>query len=476
MKTRGTIAYLKVMRSYRDAIFDKSLSPLERIRLMWFSVFFIRIWRTWLKEYNYDAGDHFITPNSYTCLELNAHMLICLVCSCMQGKLPIDALRVWLSGSQACEELFRLLRSMTSVFSTIINFTMRGIMSRINKLNLLSSTECSEDVIFPRVQRRLLQLKEESERTFLLPSSIDNIYNTIIEAKDEAIAQTKACGIVLDSYDDDRIIRDTEFVMEIATENDEVDDPQDLIEVNDESGDGRTIDEINLCQEESLAATREIENIRLRKLSAAGMPTYNETGTVGKAFDSGHFVRYKGAFIRKSTALYLLQENTQLSNDRLLRVREDQPAHLYSGSSARLETPAHVIAGDLVIFKRCDDGEKMLLGRVVQFSYMTGRTKEERSYSSTYVDLAKDTFKRIGVFANWYARNNDSINDIISFKSVDDTFAAGYISMEYYVCTILSELLDIEDSSFSVQTKDIEALLPNWKISLSTYSEITQLY
>ena len=62
MKTKGTSAYLKVMRSYRDSVFDKSLPPLDRIYLIWFSVFFIRIWRTWLKDYNYNEGDHYITP------------------------------------------------------------------------------------------------------------------------------------------------------------------------------------------------------------------------------------------------------------------------------------------------------------------------------------------------------------------------------------------------------------------------------
>ena len=36
------------------------------------------------------------------------------------------------------------------------------------------------------------------------------------------------------------------------------------------------------------------------------------------------FVRYENAFIRKSTALYLTQENCQVSSDRLIRVRSEQ--------------------------------------------------------------------------------------------------------------------------------------------------------
>ena len=120
LRTRGTIIYLTVMRCIRNSIFDKGISPLERIDLIWFSLFFCRIWRSWLRENGYPEKDHFITTNIYTCLELNSHLIVSLVFGCMEGKLPVDSLRVWLTGSQGCEQMFRLLRSMTGTFSTII--------------------------------------------------------------------------------------------------------------------------------------------------------------------------------------------------------------------------------------------------------------------------------------------------------------------------------------------------------------------
>ena len=275
VKTRGTIAYLKVMRFYRDSIFDKSLSPLDRINLIRFSLFFVRIWRTWLNDYNYNEEDHYLTPNIHSCLELNAHMLVCLVHSCMEGTVPTDSLRIRLSGSQGCESVFRLLRSMTGTFSTIINFTMRGIMNRINKLNFLAATECSEEILFPRLKRRLLQLKEESEQTFILPNDIMEMYSSIIAAKHNAIEPTKNLGMELESYDDDYLIRGTEFVIEAASQaisnmTDELDDVGDISEISDEF---RTNDEIAMYQEETLSAIKEKE--RLRKQGSIGMPTYN---------------------------------------------------------------------------------------------------------------------------------------------------------------------------------------------------------
>ena len=38
---------------------------------------------------------------------------------------------------------------------------MKGILERINELNYVASIECSENIVFPWVKRRLLQLNED---------------------------------------------------------------------------------------------------------------------------------------------------------------------------------------------------------------------------------------------------------------------------------------------------------------------------
>ena len=45
------------------------------------------------------------------------------------------------------------------------------------------------------------------------------------------------------------------------------------------------------------------------------------------------FIKYNDADIRKITALYPLQENFQLSSDRLLRVSSVQPTDIFSSTS-----------------------------------------------------------------------------------------------------------------------------------------------
>ena len=128
IRSLGTIIYLRYMRSIRDANFDKTLSPLDRVSLLWEATFFFRIWKYLLNENDYSVNDNFVTGNAYLCVELNSHALIGIIFNIINGQLPKEAMRVWTAGSQGCEQVFRLLRSMTPVFSTIINFTLNGIL------------------------------------------------------------------------------------------------------------------------------------------------------------------------------------------------------------------------------------------------------------------------------------------------------------------------------------------------------------
>ena len=65
LRTLGTKVYLGIlMRNIRDAFFDKTISPVKRLLLMWEATFFVRIWRCWLWEQGYCESEHFITTNA----------------------------------------------------------------------------------------------------------------------------------------------------------------------------------------------------------------------------------------------------------------------------------------------------------------------------------------------------------------------------------------------------------------------------
>ena len=332
-----------------------------------------------------------------------------------------------------------------------------GILERIHKLNYLASVEASDKIIFPRVKRRLLQLKDESDDTFKIPT-LSEMEQTIIIAIVEAINLATECNLRLDRYcDEDLYFPANDRLIQSAVEKDfEIDDSPE-----------QPITEHVISNEDVVTINEDISNINLIKQKSSGISTYIESSS--KSSESRNynnskgkscFVRYNGAFIRKTTALYLLQEKKQLSNDRLLRVRAAQPNHLFNNNNEnRCQRQEVVQSGDLCVFKQVDNN-KVVLGRVIQFSYLEG-TKKQREYSSTYVDVTLDSVVSIGVFANWFQPKK--ILDRVVFFPLD-TFTIGYHPMEYYVSTIdESSLQNDEEGSFSINKQTIEKIFPDWE-------------
>ena len=136
--TKGTAVYLDIMKSVTDSFLDKSIECLARVQKAWYAVFVLRYWRQWIVLHpDYTVGRNFITCNTYMCIELNAHSLLSFILS-LQSLLPLDSdsFIPWLLGSQCCDKVFRAARSMSNTFSTIINFSLLGLIHRFNRLQI----------------------------------------------------------------------------------------------------------------------------------------------------------------------------------------------------------------------------------------------------------------------------------------------------------------------------------------------------
>ena len=66
-----------------------------------------------------------MTKKDYVCAEIKANLILQIFLGVMKVELSKEALCVWNTGFQGYEELFRLARSMTPTFSTIINWNPR---------------------------------------------------------------------------------------------------------------------------------------------------------------------------------------------------------------------------------------------------------------------------------------------------------------------------------------------------------------
>jgi len=85
------------------------------------------------------------------CIEINAHAIIILALI-LRAQGISECCYPWMLGSQPCERAFRAARSMTPTFSTMINFTVLGLIRRLHKLQIQVDLEAESEsigIIYP---------------------------------------------------------------------------------------------------------------------------------------------------------------------------------------------------------------------------------------------------------------------------------------------------------------------------------------
>ena len=229
--------------------------------------------------------------------------MLSMLYNVINGKLP-KVLRVCTTGSRSCEQLFLLLRSMTPFFSTIINFTLKGVLERIHKLNYISSTECKEEIVYPRVQRKLLQLNDEADETFSVPS-LGEVETHIKESKGRAVVLSKQCGMELISYDDNYFVKDTIHLIEVAIQHDH--ENKDVTNIQGDTEES----ELEVMAASDIACIKEdIVVIRLKRKGDASLPTYIPSSEKGYARNHSYSTVVDSRKSRKTQFFeYNLQKN-----------------------------------------------------------------------------------------------------------------------------------------------------------------------
>ena len=89
-------------------------------------------------------------------MEFNAHALITYLMTVRDSLPPKSRSFVpWMLGSQSCEKMLRTARSMSSTFSTVINFGMLGLMRRLHRMHIQACQEAESEetgIKYPRVE------------------------------------------------------------------------------------------------------------------------------------------------------------------------------------------------------------------------------------------------------------------------------------------------------------------------------------
>lgn len=187
----ATVLFLEMWRDILDSYMDERLTPLARIKKIWTAVFILRIWRQHVKSQKKSVlRNNFLTPNCYSCIELNAFSLVQCLLYLKDHDLP-NLFLPHLYSSQPCESTFRQLRSFTSTYSTVVNCSVKDILSRISKIQLQNKIVYSNAThfVYPKYKKQsgafkiIHDLPEKSE-----------IINTIMECKNKAIKTASHFG------------------------------------------------------------------------------------------------------------------------------------------------------------------------------------------------------------------------------------------------------------------------------------------
>lgn len=214
------------MRFVRLAYIEKSTCIIDRLYYAWCSVFITRIWSASLEKANLHDLEQvvsnllpsksmksiskrnlFVTMQTLFSLEINAHSLTYLLLLVAEKKVSDEALQV-IFNSQICENYFRAARSMSGVFSSVVNFTVNEFLHRVSKLSALQDIKCASelnlnDLIFPK-HHKLWRRASPSFFTSTTSSITEkSIEDTVISAFIKATQVLTDCNLsILNPFDE----------------------------------------------------------------------------------------------------------------------------------------------------------------------------------------------------------------------------------------------------------------------------------
>lgn len=295
----GTALFLEMARDIIDSYMDTKLAPLDRIRKIWYPLFIIRIWKEFIsKSKNYKLKDNFLTMNCYACIELNAHALIQIMCYLKETDSE-PLFLPHLIGSQQCESTFRLLRSSTSTYSTVTNFTVKEAINRIDKIELQNKIiHAMPQFTYPRLGRKD---HLSNRQHFKLPTKTE-ICDEIAQCRRDAINTAVKFNLISS--------RASVNTKQKAT----------ACHINKYTPKKTNVSETNSRSQPmplKKLTVSDFKNIALTNYAEKTITPITETSPYTELiFDS------KRVVVKKTSFCWLLRDDvTKMSNDRLLRVR-----------------------------------------------------------------------------------------------------------------------------------------------------------
>lgn len=319
--SEATVKFLQITRDVIDAYRNTDLAPLQRIEKIWNAVFILRIWKNYISSNKHLSTEkNFLTNYCYSCIEINAHSLVLIMLDLKNHKSDM-LFKPPLLESQPCEAIFRQLRSMTTVYSTVTNFSLREIIDRINRIELQSEIAATNSFVFPRIKTG----KNISSANYELPSK-EEIFAQVEQCKQNAIQIAKRFGLIRKIQKDFdlscTIVPLTFKTMALFLENSKSD-----------------------VFEEFKDAVRNTKMIQFETLTLKNFADKFSNELVP---EKSRFVEVPGIrcrkIIKKSSLVWLLRaDSDKLSSDRLYRVKARFPKRFLRKKNTNSKTKKRVV-------------------------------------------------------------------------------------------------------------------------------------
>lgn len=427
--SEATVMFLHLCKQITASYLDEKMEPLERIYNIWQSLYFIRAWRKWISSSanSYRLDNNFITNNAYQCIEINAHALIFAILK-LRNSNKAHLFQPNLFSSQACEQIFRRMRSLGTQNFTKINFSLFELLHMVSRVELMNSISSENDdkIFFPQSKSQTI--------TFELPND-DDILETISRAKRVALQNAKKFGMIFSASDIDSTELKQIYKTENATEvhDDDLAVDEDSDEDNDSENDSRTRDNDSNSKYVHVELDGSIEEIR------------------------------------KSRLVWLLSESKEkLSSDRLKRVQgAPQEQKCKRQKLDHFENSTQIEIGEWCAFKKnglrnrnsANPFENVVFGAITGFKYSEEKSSQENKKQKYIFDFATLTDHKLLVLASWQECNNSGVLSAVEPES------AFFIPIINFIDTTGTPKIEINPQtnlqviSFQKSIKEIEKKL-----------------
>lgn len=400
----GTIVYLEMMQGIRKAYVLQNTSVKEKLYCATWTLHFLRIWKAWLLE-NDISVKHFITTNSFECIEMNYVFFLKLVLSNNAKNMPF-------LNSQVVEGFFRKLRSFTGVEDLVVGTSMKGVLTRIQKIQIEEklSHELQEKYEFPRTTKKFTGNDPLNET--LTNEELIGILNM---AREFAKTQADKLGMKPKEVVLSRLISKVQNNYDFCVDDIEIESRLDILNVCEEQINLNNIDNEKEYDDDVVDSS----DLILQNIHFKG----GETST-----KSTLFANYKGKqiIISKNRLCCLLQNNRiKVSGDvnrRFIKKRD----LLFRKPSENLLfwDEVYVGRGDYVIVHQ---DSKVIMGRIINLQYPNNKNKGDRIFRGDFVEINSSAASKLHILLSpsYYIDREGHITELKNLK---------FYKVENYIC------------------------------------------